>query len=94
MNKDYLRKENEDELDYAMRLISKKKEDKVDDLDWSDICDLLGLDFNKDSLRKSQDTEFGGIAVYNKMKKRIIEKEPIDYQKEVEVQLQEIKKKE
>ena len=81
MNKDYLRKENEDELDYAMRLISKKKEDKVDDLDWSDICDLLGLDFNKDSLRKSQDTEFGGIAVYNKMKKRIIEKEPIDYQK-------------
>ena len=27
MNKDYLRKENEDELDYAMRLISKKKED-------------------------------------------------------------------
>ena len=92
MNKDYLRKENEDELDYAMRLISKKKEDKVDDLDWSDICDLLGLDFNKDSLRKSQDTEFGGIAVYNKMKKRIIEKEPIDYQKEVEVQLQEIKK--
>lgn len=92
MNKDYLRKENEDELDYAMRLISKKKEDRVDDLDWSDICDLLGLDFNKDSLRKSQDTEFGGLAVYNKMKKRIIEKEPIDYQKEVEVQLQEIKK--
>lgn len=92
MNSKYLRKENEDELDYAMRLISDKKENKVDDLDWSDICDLLGLNFNKDSLRKSQDTEFGGLAVYNKMKKRIIEKEPIDYQKEVEVQLQEIKK--
>ena len=42
MNKEYFRKENEDELDYVMRLISKKKEERVDDLDWSDICDLLG----------------------------------------------------
>ena len=72
MNKEYFRKENEDELDYVMRLISKKKEERVDDLDWSDICDLLGLDLNKDSLRKSQDTEFGGLAVYNKMKARIL----------------------
>ena len=31
MNKDYLRKENEDELDYAMRLISKKKKEKNDE---------------------------------------------------------------
>ena len=86
MNKDYLRKENEDELDYAMRLISKKKEDKVDDLDWSDICDLMGLDLNKDSLRKSQDTEFGGLAVYNKMKERILQDKPEDYQNEIQIQ--------
>lgn len=92
MNDIYFRKENEDELDYAMRLISKKKEEKVDDLDWSDICDLLGMDLNKDSLRKSQDTEFGGLAVYNKMKERTVKQEPIDYQKEVQVQLQELKK--
>lgn len=92
MNSKYLRKENEEDLDYAMRLIDIKKEERPDDLDWGDIVELLGLDLNKDSLRKSQDTEFGGLAVYNKMKKRIIEKEPIDYQKEVEVQLQEIKK--
>ena len=86
MNSKYLRKENEEDLDYAMRLIDIKKEERPDDLDWGDIVELLGLDLNKDSLRKSQDTEFGGIAVYNKMKKRIIEKEPIEYQKEVEVQ--------
>ena len=92
MNKEDFRKENEDELDYVMRLISKKKEERVDDLDWSDICDLLGLDLNKDSLRKSQDTEFGGLAVYNKMKARILNDKLEDYQNEVQVQLQELKK--
>lgn len=92
MNNKYLRKENEDDLDYAMRLIDIKKEERPDDLEWSDICDLLGLDLNRDSLRKSQDTEFGGIAVYKKMKNRLIEKEPVDYQKEIQIQLQELKK--
>ena len=92
MNSKYLRKENEDELDYAMRLIEIKKEERPNDLDWSDICDLLGLDLNRDSLRKSQDTEFGGLAVYKKMKNKTIEKEPIDYQAEIKVQLQELKK--
>lgn len=92
MNTKYLRKENEEDLDYAMRLIEIKKEEKPDDLDWSDIADLLGLSLNKDSLRKSQDTIFGGISVYKQMKAREIQSEPIDYRKEVEVQLQELKK--
>ena len=80
MNVKYVKNKNENELDYAMRLIEIKKEERPDDLDWSDICDLLGLDLNRDSLRKSQDTEFGGLAVYKKMKDRTIEKEPINYQ--------------
>ena len=92
MNEKYFKKENEKELDYAMRLITIKKEQKPDDLDWADIVDLLGLDLNKDSLRKSQDTEFGGIAVYNKMKNLIIEKEPIDFQNSIQEELQELKK--
>lgn len=92
MNSKYLRKENEEDLDYAMRLIDIKKEERPDDLDWGDIVDLLGLDLNKDSLRKSQDTEFGGVAVYKKMKNKLVESEPIDYKKEVEIQLQELKK--
>lgn len=92
MNPKYLRNENEEELDYAMRLIDIKKGEKPDDLDWGDIVDLLGLDLNKDSLRKSQDTIFGGIAVYKKMKERAVENEPEDYQAELRVQTQELKK--
>lgn len=92
MNSKYLQKTNEKILDYAMRLIEIKKEEKPDDLDWQDIVDLLGLDLNKDSLRKSQDTEFGGIAVYKKLKEELLNKEPVDYQEEVRIQLEELKK--
>ena len=83
MNSKYLRKENEEDLDYAMRLIDIKKEERPDDLDWGDIVELLGLDLNKDSLRKSQDTIFGGIAVYKKMKDKELISKPSDYQQEV-----------
>ena len=92
MNSKYLRKENEEDLDYAMRLIDIKKEERPDDLDWGDIVELLGLDLNKDSLRKSQDTIFGGIAVYKKMKDKELISNPSDYQQEVQIQLQELKK--
>ena len=92
MNSKYLRKENEEDLDYAMRLIDIKKEERPDDLDWGDIVELLGLDLNKDSLRKSQDTIFGGIAVYKKMKDKELISKPSDYQQEVQIQLQELKK--
>ena len=92
MNSKYLRKENEEDLDYAMRLIDIKKEERPDDLDWGDIVELLGLDLNKDSLRKSQDTIFGGIAVYKKMKDKELISKPYDYQQEVQIQLQELKK--
>ena len=92
MKSKYLRKENEEDLDYAMRLIDIKKEERPDDLDWGDIVELLGLDLNKDSLRKSQDTIFGGIAVYKKMKDKELISKPSDYQQEVQIQLQELKK--
>lgn len=88
MNEKYFRKENELDLDYAMRLIEIKKEEHPDDLDWSDIVDLLGLDLNKDSLRKSQDTIFGGISVYKQMKNRNF----TNNDKEIEIQLEELKK--
>lgn len=92
MNSKYLRKKNEEDLDYAMRLIDIKKEERPDDLDWGDIVELLGLDLNKDSLRKSQDTIFGGIAVYKRMKDKELISKPSDYQQEVQIQLQELKK--
>lgn len=90
MNKDYLRKENEDELDYAMRLIGLKKETKPNDLDWCDIIDLLGADYNPDSLRKSQDTPFGGLSVYNRMRERLAQSDGLDLRQELQ-ELQKIK---
>lgn len=92
MNSKYLRKENEEDLDYAMRLVDIKKNEKPDDLDWGDIVELLGLDLNKDSLRKSQDTIFGGISVYQQMKQKQISNESVDYQEEIATQIQELKK--
>lgn len=71
INSNYLRNKNENDLDYAMRLISIKKELKPGDLDWCDIVELLGLDYNSDSLRKSQDSPYGGLAVYKEMQKRV-----------------------
>ena len=92
MNQKYLRKENEDDLDYSMRLVAIKKEERPEDLDWSDICELLGLDLNKDSLRKSQDTIFGGISVYNQMKNRMVNDKDKDYKDAMQVEIQELKK--
>lgn len=42
--------------------ISDKKEG-INDLDWSDICQMYSLDLNKDSLRKMNDGIFGGYFV-------------------------------
>lgn len=60
----YLRKENESDIEYELRLVDIKKTEKPDDLDWSDIKDLVGYEGNKDSLRKANDSEFGGYAIH------------------------------
>lgn len=91
MNSRYLRKDNEDDLDYAMRIIEIKKEERPDDLDWEDIVKLLGVELNKDSLRKSQDTMYGGLAVYNKMKQKNNNND-LSYEQEIIQQTQELKK--
>lgn len=90
MEEKYKRKLGENELDYAMRLIEMKK-NKDENLDWQDIVDLLGLNLNRDSLRKSQDTEFGGYAVYNEMRKRMV-LDNSNCQYDLEEQIQELKK--
>ena len=81
MNERYLRRENEDIIDYEIRLASIKKEEKPDDLDWEDIKNLIGYDGNKDSLRKANDSIFGGlnIAKYYQNKN----KEPKKFDKSV-----------
>lgn len=71
------KKDDETEYEYGLRLIKTKKEGIVD-LDWSEIVTLTGLELNKDSLRKSQDTIYGGynVAKYyeNKIEEMIKEK--------------------
>lgn len=92
INPDYLRRENENDLDYAMRLIGIKKEIKPGDLDWCDIVDLLGLDYNPDSLRKSQDSPYGGLAVYKEMQKRIASSGQKELKKTLNSDLHELQK--
>ena len=60
----YSRKENETDIEYELRLVDIKKTEKPDDLDWEDIKTLVGYEGNKDSLRKANDSEYGGYAIH------------------------------
>lgn len=92
INPNYARRENENDLDYGMRLIGIKKELKPGDLDWCDIVELLGLDYNPDSLRKAQDSAYGGYAVYKEMKKRVVDNKDTNIKKEIDKELQDLRK--
>ena len=56
------KKEDETSYEYGLRLIKLKK-DGVVDIDWEEIVKLTGLELNKDSLRKANDTIYGGYNV-------------------------------
>jgi len=56
--------ENENRLEHGMRLIGHKIENRPNDLEWVDIVEELGLEMHHDSLRKANNTEFGGYQVY------------------------------
>lgn len=51
-----------EEYEKILNTISDKK-DGIVDLDWSDICDMYELKLNKDSVRKANDSLFGGYFV-------------------------------
>ena len=59
----------------CVQLIIDKK-NNITDIDWQEICDKYGLSFNKDTLRKANDTIFGGafVAEYFKDKNSILQK--------------------
>lgn len=48
---DIKRREKETEFEWKLRLCLAKKRNEID-LDWQEIVDILGLDINKDQLRK------------------------------------------
>lgn len=70
----YNRKPDESDMEYGLRLIIIKIEQKPDDLDWSDIVELLRLDIHKDSLRKAAAvTPYSGYAVMKYFKEKMYE---------------------
>lgn len=70
----YDKKENETDYEYGLRLIETKIEQKPEDLEWSDIVDLLDLDIHKDTLRKAASTSpYSGYAVMQYYKKKLDE---------------------
>lgn len=71
LNPKYQQKPNENWRDYGIRLIGILIEQRPDDLEWQDIVDALNLNIHRDSLRKAQNTAFGGYAIYKYMLDKI-----------------------
>ena len=91
----YLRKIDESDFNYLMRLVEIKMEEKPDDLDWVDIVSYCNLNCHYDSLRKAMQPEgYGGYAIYKKLKddigKGVISEE--DVWKEFEIKKIELQK--
>ena len=68
----YKKKPVETDFEYGLRLIEIKVEQKPEDLEWSDIVELLGLDVHKDSLRKAASTTpYSAYAVMKYFKEKM-----------------------
>lgn len=76
MSERYSRRNAESDVDYELRLVDIKKTEKPDDLDWEDIKTLIGYEGNKDSLRKANDSEFGGYAIHKYYQDKEIQQLP------------------
>ena len=76
-----------EQYEECVQLIIDKK-NNITDVDWQEICDKFGLSFNKDTLRKANDTVFGGafVAEYFKNKNNILQKSIEDLQKSYNVE--------
>lgn len=69
----YKKKPDETDFEYGLRLIEIKVEQKPEDLEWSDIVELLGLDVHKDSLRKAASTTpYSAYAVMKYFKEKMV----------------------
>lgn len=76
MSERYSRRNGENYVEYELRLVDIKKTEKPEDLDWEDIKTLIGYQGNKDSLRKANDSEFGGYAIHKYYQDKEIDKMP------------------
>jgi hypothetical protein len=96
-NKRYLRREDESEYEYGLRLIEIKMSEKPDDLEWEDMIESLNLQVHRDTLRKSVQGKFGGYDIYKYLKEKlnnnITDEEILDELeiKKIEIQKEKIK---
>lgn len=78
-NKEYEKRASETDYEYGLRLIQIKVEQKPEDLEWSDIVNLLGLDIHKDTLRKAASTTpYSGYSVLKYFQNKI---DPLEVRK-------------
>lgn len=65
----------QEQYEECIQLIADKKNNIVD-IDWQEICDKYKISFNKDTIRKANDTIFGGafVAEYFKNKNNLTQK--------------------
>ena len=100
MDERYLRRENEGNTEHELRLVDIIKTEKPDDLDWEDIKTLIGYEGHKDTLRKANDSEFGGYAIHKYYQTKEIKQLPknkieevTDLIGELDVKKQEVRSK-
>lgn len=94
MEKRYLKDKKETDYEYGLRLITIKIEEKPEDLEWSDIVELLGLDIHKDSLRKAASTTpYSGYAVMKYFQEKLDNKEASFTKSDMPISEKELKNK-
>ena len=65
---DFNKRQDEDDIQYLMRLVGYKIDSKVEDLDWEDIVEKCSLGVHRDVLRKAvQPKNFGAYDIYKYM---------------------------
>jgi predicted phosphodiesterase len=65
MEKQYLRRKNELDIEYLLRLVGIKLDEKPSDLEWQDIVEFTDLNCHYDSLRKAMQPDiYGAYAIY------------------------------
>lgn len=88
----YVKKDNETDFEYLIRLVGIKLENTPDDLEWQDIVDKVGLNCHYDSLRKAMQPSFyGGYAIYKKLKDNILSLDDDFEVKKLELQKERIR---
>lgn len=72
-NERYLKNPEQSDYEYGLRLIEILVEENPQDLEWEDIIEICNLDIHRDTLRKASQGAFGGYAVSQYFKEKMID---------------------